>query len=268
MREACEAAWQGWRSFSSQGKLAGALLAALLFLWIYYRAKRKEFLIYTTGVTLLCILPVSAAALMLYQTSFYDYKWIWSIVPVTAAVGFAAVLFLSETAGTRDQRGRRRRAAAALLLAVGLVFCGGMGVSPGTAFEKREEREQAQIVLNLLKERLRGQEICLLAPRGILGYARSYDAGITLLYGRDMWEPDLRSYSYDQYPEGLQEVYRWMEAAPWEKAPDIGCMAEAVSAGANCILISADKPEESVRSLEELLGVPAETLEGYYLFVL
>ncbi|MCM1192287.1 MAG: hypothetical protein NC123_06575 [Butyrivibrio sp.] len=266
MAELLENTWQGWLNFNRAGKLAGALLISLLFLWIYYKkVQQKKFLIYTTAVTLFCILPVTAALLQLYQTRFYDYKWIWSIVPVTAGTGYAATLFMTEFL---QKESRKRRLGAAALLAAGLVFCGGMGTNPHEVCGRQGERQQAERLLANLQERMQGREICLWAPRSVAEYARACDGGIQLLYGRDMWDSDLTAYSYEKYPGGYYDLYRWMEAEAGEvTVPDIYCAETAVSEGVNCILIPEDRPEETIECFQELLGVQAEKLEGYYLLI-
>lgn len=269
MRELLEKAWQGWLNFNQAGKLAGALLISLLLLWIYYKkVKQKDFLIYTTAVTLCCVLPVTAALLQLYQTRFYDYKWVWSIVPVTAMTGFAATLFMTEFLQEQSKGNQKRQIGAAALLTAGLVFCGGMGAKPWDGCGRGQERQQAERLLANLQERMQGREICLWAPRSVAEYARAYDGGIQLLYGRDMWDSDLTAYSYDKYPGGFQDLYQWMEAEAGEAAvPDSYCAETVMSAGVNCILIPGDKPEETIECFQEMLGVTAEKLDEYYLFI-
>ena len=80
-------AWLGWKSFISNGKLAALLLAALIFLWYNRKQVERKLLVYTSVMAVCCILPVTAVVLMGYQTKFYDYEWIWSLVPLEQ--GFA-----------------------------------------------------------------------------------------------------------------------------------------------------------------------------------
>ena len=259
----------GWLSFTYSEKLVGALLISLLFLWIYYkRVKQKDFLIYTTAVTICSVLPVTAVLLALYQTRFYDYKWIWSIVPMTAMVGVAVTLFMTEFLQKLSKGNRKRRILTAVLLVTGLVFCGGMGTKPWEGCGEQAERQQAEVLFAKLQERMQGRQICLWAPRKVIEYARAYDAGIQLLYGRNMWDSELNAYSYDNYPEEFQNMYQWMEAEVWEKTvPDSYCAETAVSAEVNCILVPAGKPQEAIECFEEMLGVQAEKLEEYYVFI-
>lgn len=110
MTELLRNAWNGWRAYTDPGKLAALLLVSLVFLWIYYkRVPRKEFLIYTTMTAVCCIFPVTAAALMLYQTRFYDYEWIWSIVPLTAMVSYGVVLFVTDILKEQTRGDRKRK---------------------------------------------------------------------------------------------------------------------------------------------------------------
>lgn len=270
MAELVKNAWQGWRLFSDDGKLAAALMVSLLFLWVYYKkVEQKSFLIYTTAVTLLCIFPFTAVLLERYQTSIYGYQWIWSFVPLTAMVSFAATVFVAEVLREWQGGSRKRRALAVVFLVMALVFCGGMGAEPRDGYGKQAERLQAEALLQKVQERLQGRQICLWAPRAVLEYARAYDGGLELLYGRDMWEPELGAYCYDAYPEEFRSLYRWMEADGREGTAEWGaqCLEAAVAAEVSCILVPADRPAETIGNFEEILGVQAEELEGYYLFI-
>ena len=267
MAELLRSARQGWQAFNADGRLAAALLISLTILWVYYKSvKEKAFLIYTTAVTLLCILPVTGAALMLYQTWFYDYRWIWSTVPMTAMIGFAVTLFLTEFLQGLTGKGRKKQILATVMILAVLCFCGGMGARPFESFGSRE-RQQAEEILMELKDKLQGEQICLWAPREVLEYARAYDGEIQLLYGRNMWDPALNAYSYENYSQELTELYQWMEAMPWEEEADpADCVRTARSAGANCILLPGDKTEETVACFEEALGVRAQEIGGYLFF--
>jgi hypothetical protein len=97
MTELLRNASLGWADYKGSGKLAILLLAALMYLWFAGKwRKQKALVLYTTVAAVCCILPVTAALLMLYQTKFYDYQWIWSIVPLTAVTAYGATLFLEQ----------------------------------------------------------------------------------------------------------------------------------------------------------------------------
>lgn len=268
MTELLRNAWNGWRAYTDPGKLAALLLISLVFLWIYYkRVPRKEFLIYTTVAVVCCIFPVTAAALMLYQTRFYDYEWIWSIVPLTAMVSYGVVLFVTEFLKEQTRGDRKKEMAVVLLLLAALALSGGMGAEPWDDAGEQEAQRQSEEVLTALKERMAGREICLWAPREILEYAREWDGGITLLYGRDMWEPALNAYAYDVYPSELTEVYEWMEGIGEEPVSVRECAETVKETPVNCILLPGTADEETLACFGEVMGLQAEELGSYYLWI-
>lgn len=268
MTELFRSAWSGWRVYTGAGKLAALLLISLMFLWIYYkRVNRKDFLIYTTVSAGCCILPVTAAGLMLYQTRFYDYEWIWSMVPLTAMVCYGTVLFVTAFLKEQAKGDKRKEIGAVLLLLAALALCGSMGAKPWDCEEEQKERRQSEKVLAGLKERMAGSEICLWAPREILEYAREYDGGITLLYGRDMWEPALNAYSYDVYSPELTEVYEWMEGIGEEPISPGECAGILETTRVNCILLPGTAGEETLACFGEIMNVQPEELGSYYLLI-
>lgn len=305
MAELLKNAGIGWSDYLNSGKLAVLLLAALLFLWFGRREKEQgAFLLYTSVTTALCILPVTAVLLMLYQTKFYDYEWIWSLVPLTAMAAYGITLFLTEYwKGIEKKRWYGGIPVTLLLLAV-LLLCGSLGREVWDRDGEKEERERAYAVLDQIREQYPDAALHLWAPRDILEYAREKDAGITLLYGRNMWDPSLNAYAYDVYSRNVVMAYRWMEWAqltgegsvevePDEKQ-DSGAAGEAAAAGGadaeeqlsgpqiftledsaataltngvNCILLPEISKQDTVRGMEKALGVQARQTEGYYVFM-
>ena len=95
MTELMQNAWLGWRQFTDGGKVAAILLAALLYLYLSgFWKKHGELFLYTAIVTVFSIVPITAVLLMLYQTRFYDYEWIWSLVPMNVAAAWGMTEFL------------------------------------------------------------------------------------------------------------------------------------------------------------------------------
>lgn len=283
MKELLNNAWIGWQAYISAGKLAALLGASLFFLWMVYRKNsRKSLLIYGTVLAVGCVIPVTAAGLMLYQTKFYDYQWIWSLVPVTTLIAYGAVCFLGEHKGDWRLVG---------LLLVALVLCSGMGKTPVQGDASATERARAEAVLQQLREKNPEGGICLWAPKEIMEYAREADASVRLLYGRNMWDEWLNAYSYDTYSDELVALYEWMEAPAGaagepeteklsaesgqagEKPGEGGqsAMVErakaTVASGVNCIVLPAEKSVAEVKALEELLGSSAQEYNDYYLLV-
>lgn len=243
MRELVTNAWLGWENYISLGKLAALFWAAVLFLLLGVRPRgsRRGLLLFGAVAGAACMVPVTAAVLMLYQTKFYDYQWVWSMVPMTAVTAWAAVEF-AESCGKFGEGGKNssRRLIAAVLLAAVLLFCGGMRGIGGSrdeagqpagpvewnsaealasARDQAAARQQAKEVLAELREQAGEQDICLWAPRSILEYARELDGGIRLVYGRNMWDISLNAFSYDGYGPQLEQLYRFMEQASGADEP-------------------------------------------------
>lgn len=270
-------AWRGWLEFTNNGKLCALLLASLVFLWVYYkRAEQKNLLIYTAVMTGLCILPVTAAMLMVYQTRFYDYQWIWSMVPMTLVTAEAAAVLLGKYWPDFPGSGWKKGLPVTLLLLGILGLSGGMGIRSGNAGEawnpKAEEKGRlwAEETLALVKEHFQGREIYLWAPGEIMEYAREADSGIRLLYGRNMWDPSLNAYSYDTFYQQEVSMAVWMSNVPETGGTDGGrdCAQAVCDAGVNCILLPEQAAGETVACFEEILGIRAEKIPGYYLLVM
>lgn len=285
MTELLDNARLGWQDFTDAGKYAALLAASLLFLWMTGRKKtHKTFLIYTTVTAVCCVLPPVAAGLMLYQTKFYDYQWIWSLVPMTAVIAYGAVCLLDDCwPGFRLSEWKRGVPVLILLLAVLLLSSGlGSNVPDG---EEIQKRAAAESTLEQVQAEMQGGKICLWAPAEILEYAREKDASIELLYGRNMWDEWLNAYAYDTYSEELVSLYQWMEeAACPETRADIAAVAgvsdgrsamkmatekvdTAIKAGANCILLPGNLEESVVRGMEKKLSVRVVNIDGYYLLI-
>ena len=193
-------------------------LGILLYFWTSdkkCRPPEKRLLVLTVAMLALVLFPVSAKVLMLYQTRFYVYHWIWSLVPITLCIAWGGTAVLWELTAQRRQDGRagfRLAAGTAVLLAL-LLLMGNMGnIRSVTEEEKTRQRELRQTVAYL--EEIPGVEDTLLwAPRSVLEEVRRQSGKIRLLYGRNMWEPEAAAYAYDTYPMQQQRLFDWMETA-------------------------------------------------------
>lgn len=296
MIEFIQKASQGWAAYSQIGKVSGLLLISLAFLWIYYKQEEdKRFLVYATVMTGLCIFPVTAGILMMYQTRFYDYLWIWSAVPGTALIAWALVVFTRQY--IREQSSGKPLKAVVLYVVVFLLLfvSGSMGRTlddddnPVDYGAERTDNSWIRELLCEIKEASGEDHICLWAPAEVMEYVRETDASINLIYGRNMWTPGLNAYTFDTYSEDLVEMYRWMEGDTEEldsgKTADQGSadltggkeenasMSEtvgkycekALESGVNCVLLPAQADENVVRQFETVFGNEAMDLGDYYL---
>lgn len=294
MAELFRNAGLGWTDYVRSGKLVVLLLASLMFLWFGRKQReQRDLLRYTTIMTLCCILPVTAVLLMLYQTRFYDYEWIWSLVPLTGMAAYGITVFLTEYGAEAGREKEHRKAPVLFLLLAAVLLSGDMGNTVGEWDRQKTENAQAQAVLERLGEEYPGGDICLWAPREILEYVRETDGSLRLPYGRNMWDLSLNGYSYDTYEESTIRMYQWMEWVGETGRPDMkvqlpkegdgsyeeggrkqtertirleDSVSHAIEMGVNCILISENAGLDAVKRMERALGVKARLLEGYYFF--
>lgn len=278
MAELLKNAWIGWQDYTREGKLVVLLLASLLFLWFGRKHReQKALLYYTSMATACCIVPVSAVVLMLYQTKFYDYEWIWSMVPLTAVTAYGISLFWTEYCGERKAGGWRGRLPLTALLLAAVLLCGNFSGQIWKDGEGREEKQQAGIVLDMLSAHCPESNICLWAPREIMEYARETDASLRLPYGRNMWDYALNAYSYDVYDEEILLLYQWMtqveetgetelKREAEQKAVSLEKIADyALEAGVNCVLLPESMEPKSIERMEKALGTEAQAMGDYYL---
>ena len=292
MRELLRNAWLGWQNYTDDGKLAALLLAALLFLWLRNKkVSQKGFLSYAVLMTACCIFPVTAVLLMLYQTKFYDYQWIWSLVPMTPVIAWGITEFLTEEAVVKGESAGKgpkkegsyfplRPACFFVLAAVLVLLCGSLGHPAWDVEKDQTQRAQCAQLLAQLPRQEQGASLCLWGPREVMEYARALDGSVNLIYGRNMWDEALNAYSYDVYPEQIRELYEQMcsleetgqflqdngsgEGAP---APD-KVLAAAVERGVNCFVLPNAVTQETLVSIEGMLGGQAAAVGSYYVIML
>lgn len=307
MRELMQNAWQGWLDFTDGGKLAALFLAALIFLWMRRRETGNggsSLRLYATVMAVCCICPLTAAVLMKYQTRFYDYQWIWSMVPMTLTIAWAGTLLCSQTADRWDGgpgSGRKCAGLAAVMIAV-FYLCGSLQGEVWDAGQEAEKRQKTERVLEVLTQDGQNTDIMLWAPGEIMEYARALDGHVRLPYGRNMWDKALNAYSYDVYGTAETTLYEWMcsaeetgaaeavvavepesagsggDALQEAEREDSGqsskervitvqdCLEQAQGLGVNRILLPGSMQPEALAEWEERLGLAPEQVEGYYLF--
>lgn len=299
MWEILKNAWNGWFDMNSGGKVPVLFLFLLLY-YSFFRKKsgknaREEFslAVYAAAAALLCIFPVSAAVLMKYQTKFYDYQWVWNYVPMTIVIAFCGGIFLEDRWEHCGRAGKIAVTTAALIV---VLLCGNLTqplwqIQPdeeGTYWLAEENggqqiRDALTAVAESASESVSvstGEPLCLWAPREIMAAARGLHPQIQLVYGRDMWDASLGAYTYETYCRDAEILYLWMDyAQKWGTLDCAWALDESFIAGAdalenakalgvNRILLPGNLQEEALAAIEEMTGVQAEVLAGYYLLVL
>lgn len=215
MREFIQNAIYGPGSYFQSNHMIVLALGLLVYFFVAeakLQPREKRLLQLVTILLVMILFPVSAVGLMLYQSRFFSYFWIWSLMPVTLFIswGSVTVLWRLTEQNRRDGRaGWRLLAGTAVLLAL-LLLTGNMGRIL-TASEERGDSQAGQVAAYL--QELPGVEETLLwAPRSVLETVRQRCGGIRVLYGRNMWEPAAAAYAYDTYPLEQQRLFDWMEA--------------------------------------------------------
>lgn len=306
MMELIRNAWLlGWPDYTSDGKFAALLLIALVIYWFVRKelqGKYNTLAIYTTIMTICCICPLTAAVLMSYQTRFYDYQWIWNLVPVTIFIALAGTLLWTELMQKcSGPKGRKLKCIGVTVAMLAIIYlCGRMGNTVWNADEEAAKRQETARVLATITENGQETDINLWAPQGIMEYARALDGNIRLPYGRNMWDISLNAYTYDTYGVHENILYAWMsnlegtgegeatieievamveseyesessvvpemkESTVEQTITGIDCTDIAAELGVTHILLPGNILPETLAEMEEYLHVEAEEVEGYYL---
>jgi len=287
MMELLKNAWKGWLDFMGAGKMSALFLLGLLvcaYLGLGEDRSKRELFRYSGVMAALCICPFTAVLFMLYQTKFYDYEWIWSLVPMAGVIACCEVLFLEWFWRREQGRGVRVLCMLAALLALNL-FSSSMGNEKWRVEDLGPEREKVRAVVS---EMMRDEEeIVLWAPEEIVRFARGLDGNIKLLYGRNLWQEHLNAYSYDTYPQEVWKLFAWMEMAgrygrvtvpmdldfvSEERGLYAGstldgrdCVETALRLGADHILVPGKLRMEEITELAESLSLRCDKLGEYYL---
>lgn len=184
------------------------LLLALLLAGIFCGRKlagekASRMLVYTVVMLFLVVCPVTAVGILLYQTGYYDYEWVWSMVPVTIALAYGMTVLL-------EQKFIKKKFVVGICVMAAVLFLSGnQGTLQEAEEAELEARSQVQSILHCMKEQP-GQKV-LWAPKNIMQEVRRQDGKILLIYGRDMWDAKAGAYDYEAYNETLTQAYLWLE---------------------------------------------------------
>ena len=184
-----EMAVEGVRAFATVYKLLPLVISVVLYLAL--RRNREEgkntrpFLFYVIVVMVLILIPVTAAFLLMYQTRFYDYGWVWSFVPLTAVLAWGIVTIMWEelppicVRGQNDRRATGKYRIAVVAVAV-LWLCGNQGQMQRLSEETKEQQAVAEAVLQYLEDQDEAAQNVVWGPKIIMQYLRSHSGEIVL----------------------------------------------------------------------------------------
>ncbi len=260
----------GWTQYIQDGKYMVLLLGSILFLWYNMKSidnKKTRWLIcYTTFSIILLLFPFSAVGLMKYQTAFYSYGWLWSMVPINGVIAYGAVETYNECYLKYWNRNKFKTSAGIAFGLALLVLCGNMGSNKFDTQYDLDTKSEVSAIVDYLTQMGNNTNICIWAPQSVMEYVRYYNGEIQLLYGRDMWNHSLGAYSYDVYSEEENTLYEWMESIgdqPLENAR-IYCET-ALEYGVNTILLPNTVAEEIQNVFITMLG-EGEPYKDYYIY--
>jgi hypothetical protein len=278
MNKLIESAWAGWLEYISYGKYAALFLGAVLFMWV--AVPRREAIVLLerfgalTGFLVIC--PLTAAMLMIYQTPFYSYPWLWSLVPVTSVIACGGAVLLE------NRKLNPQTIGLICLCLVLLVLCAspGGGSVLGESDLLSGNGQKTETILDEVMEEGNTDSICLWAPREVMQWVRLESGDITLPYGRNLWVPELNAYSYDAPSAEAVKLFAWMletEEADlvWEPLTTKEVLHTAVELGVNRIMLPQRVGEDFALqfqlALEELgaektFRVKEIQGEAYYFF--
>ena len=247
----------GLSRYMADSKILTVVLGALLYLLFGWRAlhreQEKKLILYTLILTGMAVYPVTAACMMMYQTRFYEYGWIWSMVPVTAFTAYGGTVIIwrelvkkrsvLSREGEKKIYGKLRLAGGLLGAAVMFFLCGNLGQHQTASQEELAAAGDTREILKYLAEQSQDGNnvsgVMLWAPREIMEQVRRQTGEVVLLYGRDMWENKAAAYDYETYDPQVTSMYLLMEELKdldSDEALPEDCLCEAVNRGVNVLV--------------------------------
>lgn len=281
---------RGMETYFAHDKMVVILIAGLLILWLgEKKASNPEcnrLLIYSAFMSCLLLVPLTAVFAVIYQSAYYDYEWVWSMVPVAAVVAYSGVRLYEKK--EKERHGKVFWWLCVLLL---VFFCGNQGRLQMATTEEQENSVSAEKILIVLENATDIDRPVLWGASHIMQEVRQKTGDILLVYGKDMWDPKAGAYDYEAYSEELTQAYEWMvtlsileaESAGTgttelydkyqicEKLPQV--LATIAEVGGNVYVF----PRTAVDELEEMIiqelakygnNIQKEYVEQYVIFLL
>lgn len=188
-----------------QNKFIVLCFAILLYEFLVIR-KASCFLKYALCAVFLVVFPLSGAILQIYQPAIYEKEFAWGLVPVLALVAYAGVRFLWDML-PEVEMSHKGKIVGGVLGVLGVLFLlGNQGRVHHVTVEEADMRSSYSVVAEALPK-----ETMLWGPRDMMGWVRSHNADVKLVYGRDMWDAQAAAYDGDAYAPELAEAYEWMQ---------------------------------------------------------
>lgn len=205
-----ERAYEGLQQYLSHNNLVVILVAVLLFFFLSEKKEKDNkangLLIYTVLMLVILICPLSAMAVMIYQTAFYDYTWAWSLVPVTIVMAYGITIFWEK------EKSSLRRWGIIGVTVIILCLIGNQGMIQRVPTQEVTNRSETKEILREIHAFCAGEDCIAWGPKRIMQEIRRHDGEIMLVYGKDMWDQKSGAYDYEAYSQELTDAYLWLEA--------------------------------------------------------
>ena len=235
---------QEYLTYTSGAKLTALFLTGLLAALAFPQVRKESgkenrpLLIASGALAVLCLFPPTALLLSWYQSAYYDYRALWSMIPVLPVTAlfltrlFAWILGRWQKEGIHATAFREKYAPPLLLLVLLLLLllCGDAGYQSWRSYALPGDRATLEELTNALLEQSgtgngtggkdgsvpsspEGSDRPVVwGPREVMTYLPMVTNDLRPLYGRDFWDPSLDGFTYDTYPDSLQDLYDWMYA--------------------------------------------------------
>ncbi len=174
--------------------------------WMVEEAKRRirlwPFLFGLCSLVLVAANPVSIWILNKFTPMEGQFHKVWPLLLLLFLVAYGGVCFMS-LLGEQRQRN--------ILLLGFILLIGLAGSSYGflSTWQGEEAyRNEQQVMAVILEQEDKG---LMLAPERVLEYTAMYEPSVTLLYGKDLYTPNLDLGIMDGYPSELLDVYEAMK---------------------------------------------------------
>ena len=224
LREYWNGAVSGFSDFIADDKYLALIVGIMIYGYVcrerYKNREQRVFGLYGAATIILLMFPVTGMFFLIYQTRFYDYGWVWSMVPLTAilAGGIVELVFVQLRPETmiggemlREKRIFFARTCALLAAFAVLFMLGNQGRLQQVSEEEIQTRRISKEILLYMEEQALLEDTILWGPKDIMQYMRSHNGEVRLFYGRDMWDAKAGAYDYETYEDAEIACYNWIE---------------------------------------------------------
>lgn len=292
MWEMIRNARESFLSMHNYGKYTGLLIVLLLYLWcrkggytisrMQCEKPQKGLLFYATLMTIICSFPVTAVLLMVYQTPFYDYTWVWAMVPVTCMLAYGAVLLFEDVWKAEALKQNWKKALFVVAIVLLFVLSGGMGSREKELEKQQTEYQITQRILETLTSdafyatnsvgnvsEMQDGGLCIWAPTMVLEYVRMIEPDARVAYGRNMWDLSLNAFAYDVYGKEETALYEAMcEAQYRSRFQDMEMLDLAMRRGITHLILPGYVLRTDVDAAAAYVGTEVLETEGYFVLSL